>query len=55
LAIDPAGTFAAKLLVDGARTDGGLPLSEIRGRFVVAHGLIATAVTVPSHAVATGV
>jgi 4'-phosphopantetheinyl transferase EntD len=55
LAIDPAGTFAAKLLVDGARTDGGLPLFEIRGRFVVAHGLIATAVTVPSHAVATGV
>jgi 4'-phosphopantetheinyl transferase EntD len=47
LAIDPVGTFAAKLLVDGARTDGGPPLVEVRGRFVVAHGLVATAVTVP--------
>jgi 4'-phosphopantetheinyl transferase EntD len=47
LAIDPVGTFAAKLLVDGARTDGGPPLVELRGRFVVAHGLVATAVTVP--------
>ena len=53
LVIDPVGTFAAKLLVDGARTDGGLPLVEFRGRFVVAHGLIATAVTVPSDALAT--
>jgi 4'-phosphopantetheinyl transferase EntD len=53
LVIEPAGTFAAKLLVDGARTDGGLPLVELRGRFVVAHGLIATAVTVPSDALAT--
>src|SRR3984893_12002130 len=48
LAIDPVGTFAAKLLVDGARTDGGLPLVELRGRFIVARGLVATAVTVPS-------
>ena len=48
LAIDPAGTFAAKLLVDGARMDGGPPLVELRGRFVVAHGLLATAVTVSS-------
>ena len=47
LAIDPAGTFAAKLLVDGARTDGGPPLVELHGRFVVADGFIATAVTVP--------
>ena len=47
LAIDPAGTFAAKLLVDGTRTDGGPPLVELRGRFVVAHGLVATAATVP--------
>jgi 4'-phosphopantetheinyl transferase EntD len=48
VAIDPIGTFAAKLLVDGARTDGEPPLVELRGRFVVAHGFIATAVTVPS-------
>jgi 4'-phosphopantetheinyl transferase EntD len=47
LTIDPAGTFAARLLIDGARTDGGPPLTELRGRFVVAHGLIATAVAVP--------
>jgi 4'-phosphopantetheinyl transferase EntD len=53
LMIEPSGTFAAKLLVDGARTDGGLPLVELRGCFVVAHGLIATAVTVPSDALAT--
>lgn len=48
LTIDPVGTFAATLLVDGARTDRGPPLVELRGRFVVAHGLVATAVTVPS-------
>ena len=47
LTIDPAGTFAAKLLIDGARTDGGPPLTELRGCFLVAHGLVATAVTVP--------
>jgi 4'-phosphopantetheinyl transferase EntD len=48
LSIDPAGTFAARLLVDGARTDGGPPLVELRGRFVVARGFVATAVTVPT-------
>jgi 4'-phosphopantetheinyl transferase EntD len=47
LTIDPAGTFAAKLLIDGARMDGAPPLTELRGRFLVAHGLVATAVTVP--------
>jgi 4'-phosphopantetheinyl transferase EntD len=48
LTIDPVGTFAAKLLVDGARTDGGPPLVELQGRFIVARGLVATAVTVTS-------
>ena len=48
LTIDPAGTFTAKLLVDGTRIDGGLPLVELHGRFVAARGFIATAVTVPS-------
>ncbi|QPF94521.1 4'-phosphopantetheinyl transferase family protein [Bradyrhizobium commune] len=52
LTIDPMGTFAAKLLVDGTRTDGGPPLVELRGRFIVAHGLVATAVTVPVDATA---
>jgi enterobactin synthetase component D / holo-[acyl-carrier protein] synthase len=46
LTIDPGGTFMAKLLVDGARADGGSPLTELRGRFQVAYGLIATTVTV---------
>jgi 4'-phosphopantetheinyl transferase EntD len=47
LTIDPAGTFAAKLLIDGIRTDGGPPLIELRGRFLVTQALIATAVAVP--------
>ncbi|WP_426410340.1 4'-phosphopantetheinyl transferase family protein [Bradyrhizobium ganzhouense] len=53
VAIDPVGTFAAKLLVDGTRADGEPALIELRGRFIVAHGLIATAVTVPSNTKAT--
>jgi 4'-phosphopantetheinyl transferase EntD len=48
LAIDPVGRFAAKLLVDGSRIDDCPPLVEFCGHFVIAHGLIATAVTVPS-------
>ena len=44
LTIDPAGTFVAKLLINGTRMDGGSPISELRGRFLVARGLIATAV-----------
>jgi 4'-phosphopantetheinyl transferase EntD len=47
LTIDPAGTFAARLLINGTRTDGEPPLTELRGRFLVARGLVATAVTVP--------
>jgi 4'-phosphopantetheinyl transferase EntD len=50
LTIDPAGTFAAKLLSDGTRTDGEPPLTELRGRFLVARGLVATAVTVHANA-----
>lgn len=46
LTIDPAGGFSAKLLIDGWRTDGGPPLTELRGRFVVAHGFVATAVII---------
>jgi 4'-phosphopantetheinyl transferase EntD len=46
ITIDPAGTFAATLLIDGTRTDGGSPLTELRGRFVVARGLVATAVAI---------
>jgi 4'-phosphopantetheinyl transferase EntD len=47
LTIDPTGTFAAKLLINGARTDSEPPLTKIRGRFLVARGLVVTAVTVP--------
>jgi 4'-phosphopantetheinyl transferase EntD len=52
LTIDPAGTFAARLLIDGARFDGKPPLTELCGRFLIAHGLVATAVTVPLTAIA---
>ena len=45
--IDPAGMFAAKLLIDGTRIDGGPPLTKLQGRFLLARGLITTAATVP--------
>ena len=41
-----AGTFVARLLIDGARIDGKPPLTKVCGRFLVAHGLVATAATV---------
>jgi 4'-phosphopantetheinyl transferase EntD len=47
LTIDPAGTFAAELLIDGARKEVEPSPAELRGRFLLARGLIATAVTVP--------
>jgi 4'-phosphopantetheinyl transferase EntD len=47
LTIDPAGTFAAQLLIDAPQADGQPPLTKLRGRFLAAGGLIATAVTVP--------
>ncbi|MGW5670900.1 4'-phosphopantetheinyl transferase family protein [Micromonospora sp. NPDC003776] len=48
LSIDPAqGRFTARVLVDGGRADGGPPLTELHGRWLVARGLIVTAVTVP--------
>jgi 4'-phosphopantetheinyl transferase superfamily len=50
LTIDPAGAFAATLLIDGSRTDGKPPLTELQGRFLIAQGLVATAVTVPPNA-----
>ncbi|MFD2766214.1 4'-phosphopantetheinyl transferase family protein [Micromonospora eburnea] len=48
LSIDPASrSFTARLLVDGTRTDGGPPLTALHGRFLVADGLIVTAVALP--------
>jgi 4'-phosphopantetheinyl transferase EntD len=47
LTFDPAaGTFDARILIDGARTDGGPPQTELAGRFLVEKGLLITAVTV---------
>jgi 4'-phosphopantetheinyl transferase EntD len=48
LTIDPIGrTFAARILVDGTRTDGRPPLTGVTGRFLVDRGVVVTAVTVP--------
>lgn len=47
LTADPAaGTFRARLLVDGS-TSSGTPIHEFHGRFVVRDGLVLTAVVVP--------
>jgi 4'-phosphopantetheinyl transferase EntD len=47
--IDPeAGSFEARVLVPGARRDGGPPLRALAGRFVVREGLVLTAVVVPA-------
>lgn len=48
LIIDAEGKFVAKLLIDGLRTNEGQPLRTLAGSFLVAHGLIFTAVTVTS-------
>jgi len=47
--IDPAGTFAASLLVPGPVVSGS-PLTEYHGRWTVDGGLILTAVVVPADA-----
>lgn len=39
-------TFTAHLLIDGARRDGGPPLTEMTGRFATGSGLIVTATVV---------
>lgn len=41
------GTFTARLLIDGTRTDGGPPLTALHGRFLLGRDLVLTAVTVP--------
>ncbi len=47
LSWDPAASvFRARILVDGRRTDGGTPLSELTGRFLVERDLVLTAVCV---------
>ena len=44
--IDPAGTFAARLLVPGPVV-GGAPLAGLAGRWLARDGLLLTSVTVP--------
>lgn len=45
--LDPeAQTFSADILVDGARVDFGPPLVRLLGRFIIAHGLVGTAIVV---------
>ena len=47
LSINPTSfVFSAKILVDGVRIDGGTPLTELMGRFLVRQGLIVTAASV---------
>jgi enterobactin synthetase component D / holo-[acyl-carrier protein] synthase len=46
LAIDPGGTFTARLLA-GPLLVRGSPVPEVRGRWLAARGLILTAATVP--------
>jgi enterobactin synthetase component D / holo-[acyl-carrier protein] synthase len=53
VSLDPAGTFAARLLVPGPVVSGA-PLTIYHGRWTVERGLIATAVVVPADAKAAG-
>ncbi|SCL72080.1 4'-phosphopantetheinyl transferase EntD (siderophore biosynthesis) [Micromonospora citrea] len=45
--LDPAGTFTAHLLVPGPVL-GGAPVTAFAGRFLVARGLVVTAISVPA-------
>jgi 4'-phosphopantetheinyl transferase EntD len=47
LALDPDGTFTARILIDGATTDGGPPLTALSGRYAVRDGFVLTAITLP--------
>lgn len=44
LTVSRDGTFAARILVDGGTSDGGPPLTELTGRWLVANGLVLTAI-----------
>jgi 4'-phosphopantetheinyl transferase EntD len=48
LIIDPVGSFFAKLLIDCTFGDDRPLPTEIRGRFMVYNGFVATAVIIPS-------
>jgi 4'-phosphopantetheinyl transferase EntD len=44
LTLDPAGTFHARILIDGTTTDPGPPLTELTGRWLTRAGLVLTAI-----------
>jgi len=49
LSFEPdASLFRAAILIDGTRTDGGPPLAELTGRFLIGRDLVLTAVCVPA-------
>ncbi|MFW0784735.1 4'-phosphopantetheinyl transferase [Gordonia sp. CPCC 206044] len=41
---EPGGTFVSRILIDGAATDGGHPLTELHGRWLIDRGLITTSI-----------
>lgn len=48
ITIDPdSAGFTARILIDGAVTDGGPPLTGFTGRYLVRDGYVLTAITVP--------
>jgi 4'-phosphopantetheinyl transferase EntD len=44
LTLDPDGTFAARILIDGTTTDGSPPLTTMSGRWQVTADLVLTAI-----------
>jgi 4'-phosphopantetheinyl transferase EntD len=47
VSLDPAAaSFHARILVDGARADGGPELADLHGRYLIANDLVLTAVSV---------
>ena len=47
LTVNPqAGSFRARILIDGGRLAGGAPLTELTGRYLVMRDLVLTAVSV---------
>jgi 4'-phosphopantetheinyl transferase EntD len=44
LTLDPAGTFRARILIDGTTTDSGPPLVTLAGRWLARDGLVLTAI-----------
>ncbi|MEE3850609.1 4'-phosphopantetheinyl transferase superfamily protein [Gordonia sp. LSe1-13] len=43
-ASERGGTFTSRILIDGSVVDGGAPLAELRGRWLIDRGLITTTI-----------